>query len=734
MTKKVGEQYSEEIALVQRNWERYQYGKDRGHRDFVTIGKENEDYYLGGGLQWRDSDRATLEAVKRPVIENNYIFPAVNTSIGIQLQSRVDIAYKPRRGGATEVVATTLSKLTKQVCDDIKFKWLESQIFSDGMIQQRGFYDFRMDFDTNMQGDISAYDLDPLDVIIDPDAQGYDPDRWQDVIVIRYLTVDDIEQLYGKEKAIEVDQMLSSVMNADLDEDYQGRSRFGNIEDAVFRDDYTDETGIKRVLVIDRQSRRLDMQKVVVYSTGDIVPMEGMSQEQIAAAEEEGGCCSKRMVGRIRWTVTTADVLLHDDWSPYRSFTVIPYFPYFRRGRTRGMVDNARSPQEAYNKLASQVVQILGSTANGGYFVEEGSLTNMSTSDLEDVGAKTGLVVEYKKDSNKPEKINANQLPTGFERILERSENAIKSITGMSDAVQGSDSRSVSGVAKQSDQYMGQAQLGGPVNNLARTRHMASKKILELIQDFYTEHRIVLITDDSDIANIKQVPLEINTADAAGEILNDLTLGEYDVVATDAPTQATFNDNQFTQAMEMRKEGIQIPDTSIIEMSSLAKKNEIAAQISSTAEQADPEAEAKAESLMATAEKSRAQAKKDMAAIEKILAEVQKLKAETVGIGVDGQYSAVQTAAAISQDPAVAPLADQLLRSVGFEDQDNPPIIPPMAGGTEYPEAYSTGGGGGIDLPSNTNPTTPVPVPQPANPAMGQAKGSETIRFTDNNG
>lgn len=732
MADKMGEQHSNSITLTQKNWERYQYGKDRGHRDYVIVGKENEDFYLGGGLQWKDSDRIKLEAVKRPVIENNFVFPAVNTAIGIQLQSRVDIAFKPRRGGATEDVATTLSKLTRQICDDIKFKWLESQVFADGMIQQRGFYDFRVNFDTNMQGDITGYELDPLDVIIDPDAQSYDPDRWQDVIVIRYLTVDDIEQLYGKAKAIEVDQMLSSVMNADLDEDYEGRSRFGNIEDAVFRDDYTDETGIKRVLVIDRQSRRLDLQKVVVYPTGDIVPMDGMSKEQIAAAEGDGACCSKRMNSRIRWTVSTADVLLHDDWSPYRTYTIVPYFPYFRRGRTRGMVDNAKSPQEAHNKLASQVIQILGSTANGGYLVEEDSLTNMSTADLEDVGAKTGIVVEYKKGSSKPEKIVANQLPTGFERILERNENAIKSITGMSDAVQGSDNRSISGVAKQSDQYMGQAQLGGPVNNLARTRHLVSMKILELVQDFYTENRIVLITDDTDISNIKQVPLEINAPTSAGEILNDLTLGEYHVVATDAPTQATFNDNQFTQAMDMRKEGIEIPDVSIIEMSSLSKKNEIASQISATAEQTDPTVEAKAESLLAAAEKSRAQAKKDIATIEKILAEVEKLKADTVGISVDGQYSAVQTAAAISQDPTVAPLADQLLRSAGYEDQDNPPIMPPQSGGTGYPEAYSTGGGGEIDLPPNTDPTTPVPVPEPGSPAEGQARGSETVRFEDN--
>ena len=38
---------------------------------------------------------------------------------------------------------------------------------------------------------------------------------------------------------------------------------------------------------------------------------------------------------RIRWTVTAADHVLYDEWSPYRTFTIVPYFPYFRYGYTK---------------------------------------------------------------------------------------------------------------------------------------------------------------------------------------------------------------------------------------------------------------------------------------------------------------------------------------------------------------------------------------------------------------
>ncbi len=707
---KKGEQHTSDIQTVRSNWERYQYGKDRGHIDFVDVGKLNEDYYLGGGLQWSDEDRAHLEAIGRPVIEKNYIFPAVNTAIGMQLESRVDISFKPRRDGATEDTATTLSKVVMQICDDVKYRWKESAVYADGMIQQRGFLDFRVDFNTNMQGDIACDELDPLDVIPDPDAQSYDPEKWQDVIVVKWLTIDDISQLYGQEKADEVDEVVAGMINSDLDDDHTDRSRFGGREDAVYRDDYTDESGIKRVLVIDRQSRRLHNQKVLVYPAGDIVPAEDLSKKEIADKEELGAYLTRRMTSRIKWTVTTADVLLHDDWSPYRSYTVVPYFPYFRRGRTRGMVDNARSPQEFNNKLDSQILHILSTTANSGYFVEEDSLSNMETADLADVGAQTGVVIEYRKNSTKPEKIKPNQLPTGFDRIVERTEGAIKNITGISDAQQGLDSNERSGIALQSKQYQGQTQLGGPLDNLARTRHMSGLKLLELIQDFYTEERLIMITDKSDIANIRQVPVLINEATETGEIINDLTLGEYDVVITDQPTQATFQDNQFTQAMDMREKGIPIPDTSIIEMSSLTKKHDIARALAQAPDDVDPEAEAKADELAANADLKRAQ--------------TEKVKAETVGSGVDAQYAAMQAAGVITTMPDTAPLADQLLRSAGYIDRDDPPIIPEYDGPANV--AMGNQEQAPMDLPPNTNPTTPVPVPDPASPMTGVTGGIET--------
>ena len=687
-------------AIVSRNWDRYQYGKDRGHYAYIQRARECENFYLGAGLQWSDEDLAYLKLIGRPAMEDNHIFPAVNTAKGLQLQSRVDIAFRPAKEGTSEQTAETLSKIVMQLCDDIQYRWKETQVFDDGMIQRRGFLEFKMDFNSNINGDITCGALNPLHVIPDPDASGYDPNDkdagWSDIIVLRWLTIDRIAELYGEKKAHEAELVHGGTYRGDMDADLEDAEGFAQEGAQSTMGETTDEKGVKRVLVVDRQWRQMIMQPCYVYPTGDVITAIGMSTEQEQAAVANGAIKSKRFMPRIRWTVTTSDTLLHDDWSPYRTYTIVPYFPYFRRGRSRGMVDNAISPQIAYNKLKSATVHIINTTANSGWVVDQGALVNMTIAQLADYGSQTGLVIE-KVTGKEVKKIDPNRLPEGHDRLMDRCEYSIKTITGISDALQGLNGREVSGEAIATKQYMGQTQMGGPLDNLARTRYMAASKIMELVQDFYTARRVMMITDTSDIANIKSVPVVVNDVQPDGTVLNDLTIGEYSIIVTDQPTQATFQDNQFQQAMEMRAKGVAIPDSAVIEMSSLTKKHQIAKAMSEQVQQADPVAQAKADDLVAAAELKRAQ--------------VGKVKNEMVNVGVDAQYSAVQAAGVLATSPLLAPLADQMLRSSGFEDQDAAPIIPGLpAGPTQQPvDPGAVAQLGGMPIDQVQPPAAPMP-------------------------
>lgn len=567
-----------ELATLQ--WKRYQSGLYRGHQQYQTQAKINENFYLGGGRQWTDDDKKILEEIGRPWLEENIIFSTINTVLGYQTQSRMDISYKPREVDDQDI-SDILAKLSMYITDQNKYPWKESQVFADGLIQSRGYFDIKMDFNENTYGDISIDVLDPLDVIPDPDAKSYDPDDWGDVIVTSWMSFDDIKETYGLSKWRKI---LASVEN---EPDFgfgtyeEERNKFGTVNNySAF---YVDVSSIQHARLINRQYWKLQNREFFFNpGTGDLypVPDDMKPRDKKKYAKENRFEIIKKTVKRIRWTVSTRDIVLFDEWSPYDHFTVVPYFPYFRRGITVGLVDNLIKTQEMLNKVYSQILHVVNTTANSGWKVEENSLVNMDVEDLEEVGAQTGLVLEYKRGQTPPEKIEANQIPTGLKDLVSSGVDLIRLISGVSETFQGGKGPEVSGTAIQSRVHQSAIQLAAPIDNLFRTRNMIAERVLKLIQSFYTQERTFIITSYNERGKSELQGVTINQEQKdSSYLINDVTVGKYDVVIADVPTQITFQNAQFSQAIEMRKFGVMIPDDEMVLMSTLSRKSEIAKRL-----------------------------------------------------------------------------------------------------------------------------------------------------------
>lgn len=689
---------------ARENWARYQYGKDRGHIEYTEQAALCERMYMGGGEQWLDADKEILRSQGRPFYEFNEVKPSVNSAIGYQIQNRMDISFKPRGEKGDLQTATILSKVAMQIADANKLHWVETQVYSDGLIEQRGYFDVRMDFDRNMQGDAVVFNLDPRDVIPDPDAKSYDPDKWGDVTVSRWLTPDEIEQLWGRAARDKAEASGDDGQDYGETDDEVRRNKFGSDRNVGLYDAFImGADNLNRYRVIDRQIAVYEKTDCLVFpQTGDVTIADNMSKESIADALSKGAVRAKRMRRRVKWVVSTYSTTLHEGYSPYEHFTVVPYFAYFRRGKTRGMVDDAIGPQEALNKAVSQYVHIINTSANSGWVVQEGSLANMSTEDLEEVGAKTGLVIEFKQGTTAPAKIQPNQIPTGVDKLIDRATKALKDVT-VPEAMRGQQGPESSGIAIQAKQFASQQQLAVPLDNLAYTRQLLATRILKLIQRYYDSYRVFRITEtDPMTGKPKEEVLEINKFDpATGSYLFDVTVGEYDVVITEQPMQVTFENSQFQQAIEMREKGIAIPDATVIRYSNLTDKHDILSQMEGAgAPPPDPKAEA--EAGLKTAQ------------TEKTAAETEKVRAETVEVRGRTMYSAMQSAQVLGQMPGTAVVADQMLGSQGFEDQDAGPAVAAMASGMPAEPAQE-----GL-IPENTDPLTP------ASPAIGFADGIET--------
>ncbi len=616
-------------------WLRYQYIRDNGHLDYVHKAKKCEDFFAG--LQWDANDLALLRNQRRPALTINKIISTMSNVMGEQIYNRSQISFRPRNEGATQALADTLTKVFMQIDDNNQLTWVRSDVFTDGIITSRGFYDVRMDFNDSARGEVRITQLNPKNVLIDPDGEEYDPDKWNDVFVTKWMSPDMIAMLYSKDDAEYLRGRQEAFFPYGYDSIDRERDRFGTPRAVTYGMGMVASLGmVRNIRVIERQYKVLDRRDFFVNTkTGDLrdIP-SGWERDRIAVYLQQNPDWGtvKKLAPRIRWTVVADNLVLHDDWSPYKRFTVVPYFPYFRRGRTLGLVENLLGPQELLNKVSSQELHVVNTTANSGWKVKKGALRNMSIAELENRGAQTGLVLEL-DDMDGAEKITPNNTPQGLDRITYKAEESIKGISGVSDSMQGFDREDVSAKAIKQKTARGSTNLAKPMDSLQRSDHILARAVLDLVQDYYTEERIMHIVTDKMMGTTQE--LAVNQVTPEGEVVNDLTIGEYEVVVALQPERDTFEDSQFDQAVAMMEKGIPIPPEAIVQASRLRDKADIVEKM--TGNQNSPEAQAQKalQARMAEAEVSEMEA----GAMLKV-AQAKKANAEAdqpKGAGMDGE-------------------------------------------------------------------------------------------------
>jgi len=641
-----------EAVLAQKMWQRYVWCRDNGHHQFVLKADKCDKFFRGE--QWEDRDLAELKRVKRPALTINKIMATVSNVQGEQIRNRTEISYRPMSGANPET-ADVLTKVFKQISQNNRLDWLRSDMFKDGVVRSRGFLDVRIDHGDSMQGEVRIDKLNAKNVVIDCDADDYDPDTWSDVFITKWLTIDDIELMYSKADADYLRGKDHSAFVYGADSVQAFRDRFGPQMMTSYAGAYAAPNTLRNLRVLDRQYRELARQDHFVSQEGDMRPVPlDFDRNRIAwFVEKFGFRVVKKVVRRIKWTVVCDNVVLHDDWSPYKHFTVVPYFPHFHHGHTVGLVENLIGPQELLNKVRSQELHIVNTTANSGYILQSGALTNMTAEELEAKGAQTGVVIEVNGSIKEAiEKITPNTVPTGLDRISYKAEEDIKTISGVSDSMQGFDREDVAAKAIQAKKQAGSTNLVVPFDNLQRTDMILARNVLDLVQDFYTEERLMTITHN-DLTGETET-FAVNQVTPEGTVVNDLTIGEYAASVSLVPLRDSLEDSQFEQAVSLREMGVQLPDAVLIEASRLMNKKDIIRQM--TGDQNSPEAQAQRELAMrgqqaevskaegeAASKHADAQLKQAKAAKEGVLAQKEAATPPETG---DGGPNAVDVALA----------------------------------------------------------------------------------------
>ena len=582
-----------ETDKILRQMERF-HRASYTQRDWAERATKAVDYIEG--RQWSEADQARMRAEGRPMLTLNKIWPKIALIMGHQRTQRNQISYLPSTSGpSSQAVADVLNKLSKSLDQQNRADHLDAQIFADGLSSGRAYLDVRLSYENNTLGEIVERTEFPFAVYPDPDASTYDPKGWSHVFVSKWLSLAEIEYMYGKaatKKVTRRQPVIDGPIYSELDddEDYFSPPRWFRLK-SLMDDEHANwpygSSVLDHIDATRKLIRTIEQQHVVLNKRQFLIDPETGVKVLIprhwdrnkiarvlafAIGRGENLTVHKMPHKDIRWTVTAADQVLYDEWSPYQTFTIIPYFPYFRQGYTRTRVEDWCDPQDEVNKRRSNYTEIVTRVANAALLYDKDSVPPETEERLEEdlaaPGAQIGLSFRSGRQIFPPQYLQPPVPPQTFARLEGEAAQDMIEISGITAAALGEDEKVQSGRALLAKQQATLTSFSNELDNLKYTKVLHGEKRLELIQSFYTEPRTFrAIGEESAMEETA-----INQRNAIGQIANDVTYGKYMVKVEATPDSPTHNQAQLEEALELREKGVPVPDRVLINLTRLEDK------------------------------------------------------------------------------------------------------------------------------------------------------------------
>jgi hypothetical protein len=241
----------------------------------------------------------------------------------------------------------------------------------------------------------------------------------------------------------------------------------------------------------------------------------------------------------IKWKKMTAiEVIEERDW-PGRYIPVVPcYGRHVVIGNKRkkfGMIRHAKDPQRMYNFWQTSLTESIALAPKAKWIMAEGQ-DEGHENEWAQANIKSTAYLRYKQrdidgqPAPPPQRLQPEPPPAGVMAAAGAINEDLQAIMGIFDPSQ-MPTGNISGKALNGQQQQIDLTNYDYYDNLTRSISHTGKIILDLIPKIYDSERVMRIIGDDG----KPELITLNQRNAVGEVLNDVTVGEYDVVMETGP-------------------------------------------------------------------------------------------------------------------------------------------------------------------------------------------------------
>ena len=241
----------------------------------------------------------------------------------------------------------------------------------------------------------------------------------------------------------------------------------------------------------------------------------------------------------IKWCKLTANQVLEEkDW-PGKYIPIIPvYGRHVVVGNKRkkfGMVRHAKDPQRMYNFWQTSITESVALAPKAKWLMAEGQ-DEGHENDWAQANVKSTPLLRYKqtdiegRTAPPPTRLAPEPPPTGIMTAASAINDDMQAIMGIFDPSQ-MPTGNISGKALNGQQQQIDLTNFDYYDNLTVSIAFVGKICLDLIPKIYDTERVMRIIGDDG----KPELLTLNQRTAVGTVMNDMTVGRYDVVMETGP-------------------------------------------------------------------------------------------------------------------------------------------------------------------------------------------------------
>ena len=490
-----------------------------GEADSQNRAEALGDLKFAAGDQWPVEIQNSRNLEARPCLTINKIDAYVRQVTNQQRQQRPRIKVHPVNNEGDMKVAQVIEGITRHIEVNSNADTAYDTAFEYAAKMGWGYWRVTTNYISDDSFDQEIYIEpvdDPFSVYYDPNSVSPDGSDAERCLVTSVMSKHDFRQQYP---------------GADDGANFTARSTGDSDAEWVTKEDIR----VAEYWYVERKKAKL-----VLLSDGTKVFEDELPSPELLESSNIT-ILDTRMTFRkqVKWCKLTAmEVLEERDW-PGKWIPIVPCYgaQVVVEGKRKkyGLVRFAKDPQRMYNFWRTSMTESIALAPKPKWLLAEGQ-DEGHESEWALANIKSTPVLRYKQKDIEgvpapvPSRIQPEPPPAGIMVAAEAIANDLKTVLGIFDPSQELPGN-ISGKALQGQQQQVDLSNFHFYDNMTRSIKQTGKIILDLIPKIYDTERVLRIIG----VDGKPDMVTINQVEATGEVMNDVTVGLYDVVMDTGP-------------------------------------------------------------------------------------------------------------------------------------------------------------------------------------------------------